>query len=232
MSILSKIERGIRGAMESVFGRAFGGGLQPTEIRRRLMTEATASERAAEGGSRVANYFTVDLCPSDMEGLGPDLPILGADLIEQLEDRAHDSGWETEGPFDIRFQEHRGYATGQFDVRAEWRGGVPGLRVEVEAGPDKGQTFEVAANGADIGRDPDCAVALTDTDVSRRHASLVARGWRVDLRDLGSTNGTFLQGRRVEDTPLPRSANVEVGRSRLSVTRSRPVWEDRGDNGV
>jgi hypothetical protein len=50
-----------------------------------------------------------------------------------------------------------------------------------------------------LGRSPECSMQLPAAGASRRHASIGWRGARVVLRDLGSTNGTFLNGERVEE---------------------------------
>lgn len=232
MSILGKLERGIRHAVESVFGRAFGGGLQPVEISRRFMTVLTASEKSSEGGGHVANFFLIHLCPGDLEGLGPSLPSLSAALSDEAEERASESGWATAGPFDIEFRARPGFATGQFEVTPEWRPGVPGLRIRVVSGPDRGRTFEVAAHEVLIGRQAGLDVALTDADASRCHAALRAEGHRVILEDRGSTNGTFINGQRVAEQEVRPGTRIEVGRSMLEVARSRPVWEDRSESRV
>lgn len=226
MSILTRLERGIRGAMESVFGRAFGGGLQPTEIRRRVMIQAAASEQASQGGSRVANFYRVLLSPADLEALGPSLPALAVTLVEELEESAIAAGWETEGPFAVEFQPRPGFAVGEFEVVPEWRRGVAGWRLRVVSGPDHGEVYDVAGREIIIGRQPDVDVCLTDTDVSRYHAALRCDGFRLFLRDLGSTNGTYIAGRRIIEEELRPGARFEVGRCLIEVLRSRPAWED------
>lgn len=49
-----------------------------------------------------------------------------------------------------------------------------------------------------IGRDPDCAVRINSPQVSRRHARILVDGTRARLEDLGSKNGTYLEGRAIE----------------------------------
>lgn len=63
----------------------------------------------------------------------------------------------------------------------------------------------------ELGRDPACALVLSDASVSRRHARIVADGdaWRVE--DLGSRNGTFINGRQIESGTLRATDRLEVG---------------------
>jgi pSer/pThr/pTyr-binding forkhead associated (FHA) protein len=63
-----------------------------------------------------------------------------------------------------------------------------------------------------LGRSPECSMQLPAAAASRRHASIAWQGDRVVLRDLGSTNGTLLNGRRVEaETPLESGDRITIG---------------------
>lgn len=63
-----------------------------------------------------------------------------------------------------------------------------------------------------IGRSPECALQVPATGASRRHASVAWCGDEVILRDLGSTNGTFLNGQRVPDEATLRSGDkIRIG---------------------
>jgi pSer/pThr/pTyr-binding forkhead associated (FHA) protein len=69
-----------------------------------------------------------------------------------------------------------------------------------------------------IGRDAGCELVLADVEVSRRHARLETQGSIVFLRDLESSNGTFLNGRRLESAvELREGDEIDVGTTRLIV---------------
>jgi pSer/pThr/pTyr-binding forkhead associated (FHA) protein len=73
-----------------------------------------------------------------------------------------------------------------------------------------------------IGRAPDCAVRIEAERASRHHAEILARGEGHALRDLGSTNGTTLDGIPLEgERPLRDGAEIALGGC-LLVYRSRP----------
>jgi serine phosphatase RsbU (regulator of sigma subunit) len=79
-----------------------------------------------------------------------------------------------------------------------------------------------------IGRDPGRAFFLSDEDVSRSHCEVRLAGDVVLVRDLGSTNGTFVDGVRVEgERPLPVSSLLQVGRHALKHELLRPEEVDR-----
>lgn len=72
-----------------------------------------------------------------------------------------------------------------------------------------------------VGRAPGCGIALTDDKfASSLHARLFVQGGRLWVEDLGSTNGTWLNGERLDGPrPLARGDRVQVGRTVLEVTR-------------
>jgi len=91
---------------------------------------------------------------------------------------------------------------------------VRSCRLEVISGPDAGRSVVVAAPRIRIGR-ARADLELSDMRVSALHAEieLDARGYR--LRDLGSSNGTFVGGARVLDAYLPRDATLDIGDNRI-----------------
>jgi len=62
-----------------------------------------------------------------------------------------------------------------------------------------------------LGRSRECEVRLPDADTSRRHAKIVCSGGRFVLHDLGSTNGTFVNGERVGERELAPGDRLQVG---------------------
>jgi DNA-binding winged helix-turn-helix (wHTH) protein len=76
-----------------------------------------------------------------------------------------------------------------------------------------------------IGRDPSAAIWVDSSTVSRRHAAIVVSGKSVTVQDLGSRNGTFVNGQRLDAaSPLAHDDEVRVGPARL-IVRSAPTAE-------
>jgi hypothetical protein len=79
-----------------------------------------------------------------------------------------------------------------------------------------GKRLVVGPAGATIGRSRQCEVMLDDPNVSRQHAELRARGGSWVLTDLGSTNGTRLNGRRVDGPEVLKPGDeIEIGTSKI-----------------
>lgn len=94
-------------------------------------------------------------------------------------------------------------------------GVAPRVVVDHVAGSRRGQRQEFAAatKRVQFGRHPDCEVSFDphrDIDASTRHAELrsVEGGWV--LVDLGSSNGTYVEGRRVTEIPITRNQAVHI----------------------
>ena len=98
------------------------------------------------------------------------------------------------------------------------------VALDVTAGPDAGKSFRVERFRIMLGRG-DVEVALDDRKVSRRHASLEVYGTScVLLKDLGSTNGTFVNGERAASAELQDGDMIRLGETMLQVSIGpRPV---------
>lgn len=86
----------------------------------------------------------------------------------------------------------------------------------VRRGPNVGARFLLDADVTTVGRHPDADIFLDDVTVSRRHAEFVRVGTAFQVRDLGSLNGTYYDGVRIESALLSDGAEVQVGKFRLT----------------
>ncbi len=89
-------------------------------------------------------------------------------------------------------------------------------RITVVAGPDAGKTITIIGTCL-VGSHPDATLSLNDPTVSRYHVELTARGDGVRVRDLDSTNGTFISGARLSEVIIEQDAVITVGKTQLRV---------------
>jgi predicted component of type VI protein secretion system len=75
-------------------------------------------------------------------------------------------------------------------------------QLTVRKGPKVGETFILETYSLTIGRDPVSDVVLNDPEVSRQHARFTRTEIGYQVQDLGSTNGTFVNGQRLESEPI------------------------------
>jgi pSer/pThr/pTyr-binding forkhead associated (FHA) protein len=88
-------------------------------------------------------------------------------------------------------------------------------------GPGAGSRFLIDIDVTTAGRHPDADIFLDDVTVSRRHAEFVRDAGHVLVRDLGSLNGTYVDGERIDEAVLTEGAEVQVGKFRLTWFASR-----------
>jgi pSer/pThr/pTyr-binding forkhead associated (FHA) protein len=94
--------------------------------------------------------------------------------------------------------------------------GIDGPALVVRAGGGRaGEHFLIQGEGVTIGRTPDCDVFLDDVTVSRRHAVVAHADHGFSIEDLGSLNGTFVNRRRVDRSPLEHGDEIQIGKYRL-----------------
>ncbi len=103
-------------------------------------------------------------------------------------------------------------------------------RLIVIRGVDEGKQFELTAPSVTVGRHSANAVPLHDTQVSRRHLELRAVPGGFELHDLGSGNGTLLNGRPVQTAPLRSGDTVSLGQTLLMFTAGRADAAGTGDD--
>ena len=124
-------------------------------------------------------------------------------------------------------------------ARIKDRCAAPALALVVIAGPDSGREFLLAPMNVKIGRQAQSHIQLKDPKVSRDHAVLQYYGSKRAflLKDLGSTNGTFYNNRRITSTFIAPGAEIRLGESVLKVMAlgdkksSGPAGEPRPDEG-
>jgi len=93
-------------------------------------------------------------------------------------------------------------------------------RLVVTEGGLRGTTLPLAASAILIGRAPSCTLVLDDDYSSSRHARIYPDAGQWFVEDLGSTNGTFLDGSKVEGSmPIPLGAPVRIGQSVIELQR-------------
>jgi DNA-binding NtrC family response regulator len=91
------------------------------------------------------------------------------------------------------------------------------LRVHVAVGPDAGKTHEARGDRVVIGTHPSCDFALADEAVSRFHCDLAIADGRIAVTDLGSTNGTLIDGVQIERAYVRGGSVIRIGASELQV---------------
>ncbi len=93
-------------------------------------------------------------------------------------------------------------------------------KLVVTEGPLSGTSLPLRAQGTLIGRAPECALVLDDDYASGRHARIYESGGTWYVEDLGSTNGTYVDNRRITaPEPLGPGTSLRIGRTVVGLSR-------------
>ncbi|MFO7251248.1 MAG: DUF3662 and FHA domain-containing protein [Actinomycetes bacterium] len=244
MGVLQRFERRLEGLVEGAFARAFKSDLQPVEVASAIQREM--DERAAivaQGRTLVPNDFVVELSATDSDRLEVYADSLSHELANLAREYAKEQGYSFVGPVRVRFERADDLAVGLFRIRSgvirgatveqdeirqpvtdmpQPRGMFPGrprLLVSTQDDPQGQRSYELTTPVTLLGRGTDCDLRLVDPGVSRHHAELRVEGQQVILVDLGSTNGTFVNGQPVRRVELTDGTRVTLGRTTLVFRR-------------
>lgn len=219
MGVLDRFERRLDHLVSGAFARAFRAEVQPVEIASALQREC--DDRAAivsRGRTIVPNAFRVELGPHDHERLAQYEQPLSSELAGMVREHASEHGYAFVGPVVIEIELDGELDTGLFRVRSDTVPGevadpasTLGLRLFVD-----GVEHPVTRDNAVLGRGGDADVRIDDAAVSRRHAMLRLVPVPT-IVDLDSTNGTYVDGRRVNEAELYDGAVIVVGATEATV---------------
>lgn len=214
MGILDKFERGLERAFNGAFAKTFRSGLQPVEIvsalKREMDTKASIISRQR---ILVPNRFHVIVSPTDYDRLASMGDSLNASLMHEVESHAAAHRYQFPGGLSIKLMQDDSLSMGQLSIESRSVEGKVNWTPVLEV---NGMRYQLHQGSNVIGRGTEAQVTIDDGGASRRHAEVVWDGQRAGLRDLGSTNGTKLNGRRVAQSALEPDSLIEIGRTQLT----------------
>ncbi len=213
MGLLDRFEKGLERIVNGAFARTFKSGLQPVEItaalRRELDTKAAIVSRER---ILVPNDFTVHLAPGDharMTGIGPTLI---DELTQLIQTHATAQHYQFAGGISIRLLQDPALAEGVLQVEST---NVKGEVLWTPILDIDGQRYPLTKSHTVIGRGAEADITVDDSGISRRHVEILWDGKRAQVNDLGSTNGSKLNGEPVKKAALPSDSVISIGRTRI-----------------
>jgi hypothetical protein len=211
---LQQFEQRLERLVEGAFAKAFRSGLQPVEIARRLTREMDLHRTVGPRGVIAPNVFEVALAPSDIERFESFADALVSELADAAREHARTERYNFMGPVEVNLKPDQAVNPGSCLVNSELKGGPGGGPSASLVLPD-GRRVTMDEGPLAIGRLPECSVVLEDSNVSRRHAELRRDGPDVVVVDLGSTNGTRVNGAQVRTQRLNDGDEITIGRTSL-----------------
>lgn len=211
MQLLDRFEQRIDQLVNGAFARAFKAEVQPVEIAAALQRELDDHLVALGSAQRVVpNLFTIDLSARDFERLMAYEAPLCSELAHVVQEYAQQQRCTLIGSAAVHFTEDPSLGTGLFRVRTE-------AREDHDEAPRRGPHLVVngfvhplTRHTTRIGRGTDVDIRIDDVGVSRHHAEIVLSS-PVVLRDLASTNGTWVKGERITELELDGDTDITIG---------------------
>lgn len=213
---LQSFERGLERMVDGVFARAFKSSLRPLELGRRMVREMDEHRSVDVRGRRIVpNHFTFWLSPVDHAGFAEIEETLVAELSEAAREYAREENYHFLGPVSIELTVDNGLKPGRLHVTSQMKEPPTPPRVGSLVLPT-GERVPLGARPVVMGRLPECTIVIGDLNVSRRHAEVRALGTGFVVADLGSTNGTAVNGVRITGEQVLRDGDViSVGTTHL-----------------
>jgi hypothetical protein len=213
--VLRRFEAKLEKLVEGSLTRPFKSQLQPVEIGRRLTREMDLARRVGTRNRVVApNIFEVRLSPEDVERFEDYVDALVRELAEAAREHATTEQYHLLGPVEVDIFENPRLKAGSLEVTALVREGE--LPVIV-SGPDGTRLTLSEGQTLVIGRLPECDITVNDASISRRHAHITRHGDEVSITDLGSTNGTSVNGSKIQRSVVVNGDEISVGTARITV---------------
>ncbi|MBK7861679.1 MAG: FHA domain-containing protein [Archangiaceae bacterium] len=182
-----------------------------------LAEDDPALDESGADGEVPSEYHTGNDYPvGDDEvsmGEGKSLEGDGLDALDPDIDLAHSKTKNLPIGYDASDDESQESPEGADDANAT-NAGRP-LKLEIVGGPDTGKKKKFKGVRLVIGRTPGVDLQLTDQSVSRRHVELVVGDGGVILRDLGSGNGTKVNGEKITEKALVHGDEIHIGKTKL-----------------
>ncbi|MCU1378855.1 MAG: hypothetical protein JWN29_1838 [Acidimicrobiales bacterium] len=208
---LKGFERRLERLVEGVFTRAFKSSLRPVELGRRLIREMDDQRTVnVQGNVAAPNHFTITLGPDDYAQFAEIEESLLRALADEARTHAREENYVFMGPVEVHLNKDADLGVGSFGLSARFKEGAGGTAGGSVVLGD-GRRFPLSDVPLTIGRATDATVRVSDTSVSRRHAEIRPSGGGWTVVDLGSTNGTRVNGAPITEHRLQDGDTVTVG---------------------
>ena len=222
MPILRDFERRLGGLVEGFFATTFRSGLQPVELAKRMMREMDASKTVGVKEVWAPNRYVFTLSESDGQRFEQAEQALVGELKQVVREAAAERGWGLVGPPEVEFEVDPELGKGRFHCEASFVEGEEELAPQPAVGERgslvrmaDGVSTALAKPSITIGRLSECDVVVDDTGASRQHARIRRTESGFVLTDLGSTNGTMVNGAPIQEHVLEHGDRITIGETEL-----------------
>jgi pSer/pThr/pTyr-binding forkhead associated (FHA) protein len=231
MGFFDKFEKGVEGAMNSVFNKLGARDLKPVDLVVALKQETDAKAVAVGDNRKVApNSFRIQLSSSDFDRIESwGSQEFANELVTAVAEHANAEGYSFIGDVSVTFDEQVENQVGEYQIESE-SARTDGNEVDkvlevasvnptiVASRPYvviNEKTHYLTKSVTIVGRGSECDIILEDTSASRKHFELRVTSGGTVISDLGSTNGIFVEGNKTAAATLTDRNTITVGRTKI-----------------
>lgn len=194
---LQSLEHRLERMVDGVFFRRSKGSIRPIELGRRLVREMDDQRSVDVKGRRIVpNDFTVVLSAVDHASFNDIEDALVAELTEAAREYAREEGYHFMGPVSVQLSVDNTLRGGRFNMVSQLKQAATGPGMGSLVLPS-GNRVDLGSGKVTVGRLPECTISIDDSNISRNHAEVKAGSSGYLVTDLGSTNGTMVNGVKI-----------------------------------
>jgi len=209
--VIKKIENKLENLIEGTFAKFFSSELKPVEISRRIVREIELDRSIGVHGDYLApNDFDVVISETDYQNLVDAKEPLEQELEDTIRDYCYQEDYIFLGSVNVSIKSEERLRTGTLRIDARLKQNDNGYPPGALVLPD-GKRILLGGSDVSIGRLQDSTIYIDDPSISRNQAKIDLRENGYLLSDLGSTNGTFVNGNRISQHLLTDHDQIEFG---------------------
>lgn len=234
MGLLDNVERGIEKVVRGAFAHGSNSEVQPVEIANGLRRELDHKAITLDAGRTLApNVFDARLSAADYERAQEWGSSLAEELCDVVIRHVNSQNYTLQGPVRVSFTRDGDLKAGSFEVRSRTEKTGESTNSPAPARPPSaptrapgrlqpvldidGQRYSLNAASIVLGRSSDADIMVDDTGVSRRHLEIRTDHGRNRAVDLGSTNGSYVNGQKIDgEIELTDGAMISMGRTKMT----------------
>ena len=218
--VLKRIEQKLEKLVEGTFTRAFPSSVKPIELGKRVRRVLEDKKTiGVQGQIIIPNRYVISLSPKDLENIESIQESIQREISSSIRDHANDENYHFQGTLTVEIFSNSSLKTGSIEVDGlfeENKGGFPpGSLID-----ENGERLIITEQKLSIGRDTKSTMQVVDVEVSRNHAEIRLLNTSFVLIDLQSTNGTFVNGQRVQEHTLQNFDQIKIGSTILLFQKS------------
>lgn len=218
--VLKRIEQKLEKLVEGTFTRVFPSSVKPIELGKRIRRVLEDKKTiGVQGQIIIPNRYVISLSPKDLENIESIQESIQREISSSIRDHANDENYHFQGTLTVEIFSNSSLKTGSIEVDGlfeENKGGFPpGSLID-----ENGKRLIITEQKLSIGRDTKSTMQVVDVEVSRNHAEIRLLNTSFVLIDLQSTNGTFVNGQRVQEHTLQNFDQIKIGSTILLFQKS------------